>query len=142
MLRVDALSHGHGWQRARAAPMRAGTLTNKCVRPSAAAAPCSAKLAAVTTERVVYLFDDTGERRDKFKTKPAEATTTSYVVRAMAFSPDSTKLAVAQSDNIVFVYRCDRPRQAAASGGAGEQLAAAAPGAPLRCLVARSRRCC
>lgn len=28
-----------------------------------------------------------------------------YVVRGMAFSPDSTKLAVAQSDNIVFVYR-------------------------------------
>jgi hypothetical protein len=29
-----------------------------------------------------------------------------YLVRGMAFSPDSTKLAVAQSDNIVFVYRC------------------------------------
>ena len=28
-----------------------------------------------------------------------------YVVRAMAFSPDSTKLAIAQSDNAVFVYK-------------------------------------
>ena len=27
-----------------------------------------------------------------------------YVVRALEFSPDSLKLAVAQSDNIVFVY--------------------------------------
>lgn len=31
--------------------------------------------------------------------------TKNYVVRAMAFSPDSTKLAVAQSDGIVFVYK-------------------------------------
>lgn len=68
--------------------------------------PCSAKLAAVTTDRVVYLFDENGEKRDKFKTKPADANAQqSYVVRAMAFSPDSTKLAIAQSDNIVFVYR-------------------------------------
>lgn len=28
-----------------------------------------------------------------------------YMVTGMAFSPDSTKLAVAQTDNIVFVYR-------------------------------------
>lgn len=68
---------------------------------------CSAKLAVVTTDKVVYLFDDNGERKDKFKTKPAEQNSAiNYVVRAMAFSPDSTKLAIAQSDNIVFVYRC------------------------------------
>ena len=68
--------------------------------------PNAGKLAAVTTDRVVHLFDDGGERRDKFKTKPADAAgQQNYVVRAMAFSPDSTKLAVAQSDNIVFVYR-------------------------------------
>ena len=28
-----------------------------------------------------------------------------YTVTGMAFSPDSTKLAVAQSDNIVFIYK-------------------------------------
>ena len=28
-----------------------------------------------------------------------------YSVTGMAFSPDSTKLAVAQSDNIVFIYK-------------------------------------
>ena len=62
-------------------------------------------MAAVTTDKVVYLFDENGDRKDKFKTKPADAGTTNYVVRAMAFSPDSTRLAIAQSDNIVFVYR-------------------------------------
>jgi intraflagellar transport protein 172 len=60
----------------------------------------------VTTDKVVYLFDDNGERKDKFKTKPAEPNSAvNYVVRAMSFSPDSSKLAIAQSDNIVFVYR-------------------------------------
>lgn len=54
----------------------------------------------------MYLFDENGEKRDKFKTKPAEANNpNTYIVRAMAFSPDSTKLAIAQSDNIVFIYR-------------------------------------
>lgn len=53
------------------------------------------------------MFDDAGEKKDKFKTKAAEqANQATFVVRAMAFSPDSTKLAVAQSDNAVFVYRC------------------------------------
>lgn len=28
-----------------------------------------------------------------------------YQVTALAFSPDSTKIAVGQSDNIIFVYR-------------------------------------
>lgn len=28
-----------------------------------------------------------------------------YVVKSMAFSPDSTKIAVAQTDNIIFVYK-------------------------------------
>lgn len=29
----------------------------------------------------------------------------SYVVTAMAFSPDSTKIAIGQSDCVIFVYR-------------------------------------
>lgn len=67
---------------------------------------CSQKLAGVTTERVVYLFDENGERKDKFKTKAGDPNgPQAYSIRGLAFSPDSTKLAVAQSDNIVFVYR-------------------------------------
>jgi hypothetical protein len=34
---------------------------------------CSCRFACVTTDRVVQLFDENGERRDKFSTKPAEA---------------------------------------------------------------------
>ncbi|EFJ49307.1 intraflagellar protein IFT172 [Volvox carteri f. nagariensis] len=73
-------------------------------------APNNSRLAAVSTDKVVYLFDENGEKRDKFKTKPAEASNpNTYIVRAMAFSPDSTKLAIAQSDNIVFIYRLVDP---------------------------------
>lgn len=68
---------------------------------------CSLKLAAATADRVVHVFDEHGEKKDKFKTKGADPNSTgAYLVRGLAFSPDSTKLAVAQSDNIVFVYRC------------------------------------
>ena len=64
------------------------------------------RLAVVTTDRVVSLYDEHGERRDKFSTKPADAKgPKNYVVRGMAWSPDSSKLAIAQSDNIVFVYK-------------------------------------
>jgi intraflagellar transport protein 172 len=55
---------------------------------------------------VVYLFDENGDRKDKFKTKASDVSgSAAYIVRQMAFSPDSTKLAIAQSDNIVFIYR-------------------------------------
>ena len=64
------------------------------------------KLATVAADKVVHVFDGTGEHKDKFKTKAADPSSSqNYVVRSMAFSPDSTKLAVAQSDSTVFVYR-------------------------------------
>ena len=65
----------------------------------------SAKFSVVGADRVIHLYDEAGERRDKFKTKPADAASSSYVVRGTTFSPDGTKLAVAQSDAILFVYR-------------------------------------
>ena len=49
---------------------------------------------------------ENGERCDKFSTKPADSKgPKSYIVTGMVFSQDSTKLAVAQSDNIVFIYK-------------------------------------
>lgn len=65
------------------------------------------KLAAATSDRTIVIFDENGERKDKFSTKPADqsASRGSYVIRGLAFSPDSTRLAVAQSDNIVYVYK-------------------------------------
>mmetsp|Transcript_12954 Transcript_12954/g.39944 ORF Transcript_12954/g.39944 Transcript_12954/m.39944 type:complete len:135 (+) Transcript_12954:73-477(+) len=67
--------------------------------------PNNRKLAVCGIDRVVRLFSDQGEQMDKFSTKPADKGPKTYVVRAMQFSPDSTKLAIAQSDNIVFVYK-------------------------------------
>lgn len=54
---------------------------------------------------MVTLYDENFEKRDKFSTKPADKGPKNYIVRALCFSPDSTKLAVAQSDCIVFVYK-------------------------------------
>mmetsp|Transcript_29270 Transcript_29270/g.93818 ORF Transcript_29270/g.93818 Transcript_29270/m.93818 type:complete len:1764 (-) Transcript_29270:152-5443(-) len=67
--------------------------------------PNNLRLAVCTVDRVVTLFNEAGEKMDKFATKPAEKGPKNYIVRAMQFSPDSTKLAIAQSDNIVFVYK-------------------------------------
>ena len=67
--------------------------------------PNNRRLAVCGSDRVVRLFDDQGRPADKFSTKPADRGPKTYVVRAMSFSPDSTKLAIAQSDNIVFVYK-------------------------------------
>ena len=36
-------------------------------------APNNAKMAVVSSDRVVILFDDNGEKRDKFATKPGDA---------------------------------------------------------------------
>lgn len=65
------------------------------------------KFAACTADRVVHLFDEHGEKRDKFSTKPCDSKfgKTSYLVNALAFSVDGSMLAVAQTDNIVFVYK-------------------------------------
>ncbi|KAL2912183.1 hypothetical protein HK105_208316 [Polyrhizophydium stewartii] len=68
--------------------------------------PNNQKLAVVTADRVIQLFDETGERKDRFSTKPADPKAARpYYICGLAFSPDSTKLAVAQSDCAVFVYK-------------------------------------
>ncbi|KAJ3152666.1 hypothetical protein HDU86_005539 [Geranomyces michiganensis] len=64
------------------------------------------KLAVASADRTVQLYDETGERKDRFSTKPGDPKASkAYYICGLAFSPDSTKLAVAQSDNAVFVYR-------------------------------------
>ncbi|XP_051954406.1 intraflagellar transport protein 172 homolog [Xyrauchen texanus] len=70
-------------------------------------APNNAKFAVCTIDRVVILYDEQGEKRDRFTTKPADPKygKKTYVVKSIAFSPDSTKIAVAQTDNIIFVYK-------------------------------------
>ena len=60
--------------------------------------PNNLKLAVCNSERVILLFDETGEKRDKFSTKPADAKygKKSYLVKGIDFSPDGAKLAVGQ----------------------------------------------
>lgn len=67
--------------------------------------PDSKRLAVATADRVVQLYDENGEKKDRFGTRPAEKGQKSYVIRAMAFSHDSTRIAIAQSDNAIFVYK-------------------------------------
>lgn len=69
--------------------------------------PNNKKFAVATVDRYIILFDENGEKRDKFSTKPfnSAAGKKSYIIKGIAFSPDSTKLAIAQTDNIVYVYK-------------------------------------
>ena len=78
---------------------RVGKVSAACFSPN------NRKFAVCGADGVIRLFDEQGVPFDKFSTKPAERMKKLYVVRAMTFSPDSSKLAVAQSDNIVFVYK-------------------------------------
>ncbi|CAJ0935257.1 unnamed protein product, partial [Mesorhabditis belari] len=72
-----------------------------------ASTPNASKAAVATTDRAIVLFDEKGEQRERFATKPIDAKfgKKSYVIRCMCFSPDSTRLAIGQSDNVVYVYK-------------------------------------
>ena len=56
----------------------------------------------------ISLYDEKYKRREMFSTKPANKNSKSYIVKEIAFSPDSTKLAVCQTDCIIFVYNLGR----------------------------------
>uniref|UniRef100_A0A914PAZ6 Uncharacterized protein n=1 Tax=Panagrolaimus davidi TaxID=227884 RepID=A0A914PAZ6_9BILA len=72
-----------------------------------AVAPNNRKVAIATADLNIVLFDDKLQKKDKFATKPVDSKygKKSYIVTSLAFSPDSTKLAIGQTDNIVFVYK-------------------------------------
>jgi intraflagellar transport protein 172 len=67
--------------------------------------PNNQRIAVATNDRVIHLFDEMGERKDKFPTKPADPKTRNYSILSLAWSPCSTRLAICQSDNVVFVYK-------------------------------------
>jgi len=62
------------------------------------------RLAISQADRKITLFDENGEKKDSFSTKPAKSSK-NYVIREVTFSPDSSRLAVAQSDCIIFIYK-------------------------------------
>lgn len=64
----------------------------------------------MNTEKVVYLNDENGQMQDKFKAKansqaPGVGENNPFVVSDMAYSPDSSRIALGQSDCIVYVYK-------------------------------------
>ncbi|CAJ0583461.1 unnamed protein product, partial [Mesorhabditis spiculigera] len=72
-----------------------------------AATPNGSKVAVATSDRAIVLFDEKGEQRERFATKAIDAKfgKKSYAIRSVCFSPDSTQLAVGQSDHVVYVYK-------------------------------------
>ena len=60
------------------------------------------KYAVSTFDHVVLLFDNENQRRDKFTARSADAG--NFSVTGTAFSPDGGKIALAQTDKILFVY--------------------------------------
>uniref|UniRef100_A0A7S1KTE2 IF140/IFT172/WDR19 TPR domain-containing protein n=1 Tax=Percolomonas cosmopolitus TaxID=63605 RepID=A0A7S1KTE2_9EUKA len=81
----------------------------KAIAPirSLAWSPNNRRLALADSNNVIYLYDENGEKKEKFSTKSVsgEKGGNSYMITGLVFSPDSTKLAVAQSDNIVYIYK-------------------------------------
>ncbi|RWS06825.1 Wimple/ift172-like protein [Dinothrombium tinctorium] len=71
--------------------------------------PNMSKLAVCSSaNNQIILFDaNTNERKEKFALKPAgkNFSKKSFVVKGIAFSPDSTKLAIGQTDCVIFVYK-------------------------------------
>ncbi|KAL9645308.1 hypothetical protein ABK040_002508 [Willaertia magna] len=65
------------------------------------------RLAVADSDRAIHLFDETGEKRERFPTKSADGKKGNkyYTITGMVFSPDDIKLAIAQTDEIVYVYR-------------------------------------
>lgn len=67
--------------------------------------PNNKRLAIADYNRVVHLYDEKGERRDKFPVKASDKSVTDFFITGMVFSHDNSKIAVAQSDNLVSIYR-------------------------------------
>ena len=50
-------------------------------------APNNVKFAVATADRVIVLFDEAGEKKDKFSTKPADPKVSLIIIAALFFSP-------------------------------------------------------
>ena len=61
------------------------------------------RLAVAGSDRRITLYDEQGNNKESFPTKPSG--TKNYEIVDILFNPESTKLAIAQSDNIIFVYK-------------------------------------
>lgn len=65
--------------------------------------PNSLRLAvAQSVDKKIALFDESGNKKEVFSTKAFKSK--NYLIKDITFSPCSSKLAIAQSDNIVTIY--------------------------------------
>ncbi|EER04460.1 conserved hypothetical protein [Perkinsus marinus ATCC 50983] len=67
--------------------------------------PQADRMALVGMDGKVHLLNELGEVKDTFPTKPHDKENMRYMVTCMSFSPDGTRVAVGQSDSIVYVYK-------------------------------------
>jgi intraflagellar transport protein 172 len=67
--------------------------------------PSMTKLAVANFDRTVSFFNPAYEKKDRMPTRGADKSNKNYMVRALAFSPDSKILTIAQSDNILYSYK-------------------------------------
>ena len=66
--------------------------------------PNNMRLAVATADKKIVLFDEEGNKKESFGTKAGGAIK-NYEIRDIIFNPESTKLAIAQSDNFIFIYK-------------------------------------
>lgn len=71
--------------------------------------PNLTKLAICTSNsnQIIMYETESGEKKDKFALKSVDKkfSRKSFAVKGIAFSPDSQKLAVGQTDNVIYTYK-------------------------------------
>lgn len=72
---------------------------------SIAFSPNNKKLAIATCERAILFYDENFELKDKIMARAADKEGRNFVIKSIEFSPDSTIISVAQTDNMIFSYR-------------------------------------
>ncbi|GKT28928.1 Intraflagellar transport protein 172 homolog, partial [Aduncisulcus paluster] len=70
----------------------------------------SKKLAAVC-DKFINIFDEKGERKDKFFTKPANKGPKNFFITDCAFYHDGSRLATCQTDGAVFVFKFGKEKK-------------------------------
>ncbi|CAI2357816.1 unnamed protein product [Caenorhabditis sp. 36 PRJEB53466] len=71
--------------------------------PSIVCAPNGTRTAIACADRSIALLDENNNQKDRFTCKPYGKK--SFTILCMAFSPDSSCIAVGQSDNVLFIYK-------------------------------------
>uniref|UniRef100_A0A1I7TZF2 WD_REPEATS_REGION domain-containing protein n=1 Tax=Caenorhabditis tropicalis TaxID=1561998 RepID=A0A1I7TZF2_9PELO len=69
--------------------------------------PNGNRTAIACADRSIALLDENGQQKDRFSCKPIDSKygKKSFTVLCMTFSPDSSRIAIGQSDNVLFIYK-------------------------------------